>query len=247
MLTGENGILTQAQKAKEKTEQAEKDEMKDIAILDEMIDGKGTDIEEVTDKNPGVLESKDGTYVINSIEDLVFFANDVTTGNNYEGETVKLGLSLDFNSSKSYVNPFRTDYAKYGYEGNLKTLLTSGEGFKPIGTTNYNYSNTYTNNIFKGIFDGNGFKIYNLKINKITKKLNSAINEQIYVALFSGNEGIIQNFGVCNAKIDVSMLEGRWNAVGIIAGTNFENSEIKNCYATGQINVSIGTSAILED
>ena len=31
--------------------------------------------------------------------------------------------------------------------------------------------------------------------------------------------------------------------LGIITGTNFEGAEIGNCYASGQVNVSIGTSA----
>lgn len=100
-------------------------------LINESVDG--TSVEQVSDKNPGVLEqdtSDSNVYIINSIEDLVFFAYDVGNNDNtYEGKTVKLGLSLDFNSSKSYVDAFRTDYGKYGYNGELKTLLTSGEGF----------------------------------------------------------------------------------------------------------------------
>ena len=163
-LTGQNGILAQAQKAKEKTEDAEKAELKDIAILDEMASGKGTDVEKVTDNNPGILEEEDGTKVINSIEDLVFFAYDVTNGNTYEEQTVKLGLSLDFNSSKSYVNPFRTDYEEYGYNGELKKLLTSEDGFIPIGATTN--ASGYTEKSFKGTFDGNGKIIKNILIKR---------------------------------------------------------------------------------
>ena len=127
MLTGDNGILSQAQNAKNKTEEAERNEKLDLLKQEELINEtlNGVKVEQVTDEKPGELEKEDeNTLVINSIEDLVFFAYDVTKGNNYSGKTVKLGTSLDFNSTKSYVDPLRTDYGKYGYNGELKTLLT---------------------------------------------------------------------------------------------------------------------------
>ena len=136
MLTGENGILTQAQRAKEETEQAEKNEMADLENMESLINEYQNNIAipQVTDENPGQLEQEEtDTFVINSIEDLVFFSADVSNGNTYEGKTVKLGVNLDFNSNKSYVNPNRTDFDKYGYNGPLKQVLTSGEGFNPIG------------------------------------------------------------------------------------------------------------------
>ena len=52
---------------------------------------KKKEVEQVTDEKPGELEKEDeNTLVINSIEDLIFFAYDVTNGNNYSGKTVKL-------------------------------------------------------------------------------------------------------------------------------------------------------------
>ena len=60
----------------------------------------GIKVKQVTDTNPGALEgtgTDDDPYTINSIEDLVVFASNVTNGTTYEGQTVKLGLSLDFN------------------------------------------------------------------------------------------------------------------------------------------------------
>ena len=117
MLTGQNGILTQAQSAKNKTTEAVKDEELDLARQENLINEtlNEIEVEQVTDSNPGVLEKNGTEYIINSIEDLVVFAYDVTEGKTYSGETVKLGLSLDFNSTKSYVDPFRTDYEEYGY------------------------------------------------------------------------------------------------------------------------------------
>ncbi len=229
MLTSENGILAQAQKAKEKTEEAEKDEMKDIAILEEMIDGKGTDIEEVTDKNPGVLELEDDTYVINSIEDLVAFASNVTGGETYEEKTVKLGFSLDFNSVKSYVNPYRTDYGQYGYNGKLKEVLTSRDGFIPIGTNTNAVG--YEGKSFHGIFDGNGKIIKNLYINQ---KMED--NEKDLVSgLFGYNYGTIKKLGIENCNNNGSLITSGMNTclLGGIVGKNCK--DIEECFVSGNV------------
>ena len=229
MLTGEDGILKQARIAVNKTKEAERDEIRGIAILEEMMDGKGTDVEEVKDKNPGVLEVEDGIYVINSIEDLVVFASNVNKGNTYEEKTVKLGLSLDFNASKSYVNPFRTDYGKYGYNGELKKLLTSKDGFIPIGI-NTNESG-YTEKSFKGIFDGNGKIIKNLYINRKVED-----NQKDFViGLFGYNYGTIKNLGVENCNNSGSLTTSGINTcmVGGITGRNYK--DIEECFVSGKV------------
>ena len=168
MLTGENGILNKATIAKEKTEEAKKDEKTNLDETEDLINEyvSGIEVEQVTDENPGVLEGS-GTetdpYIINSIEDLVFFANDVKDGNTYAEKYVNLGLTLDFNSTKSYVDAYRTNYGQYGYEGELKTLLTEKEGFKPIGTSSNINTSLYS---FAGTFNGNEKQIRNLYINR---------------------------------------------------------------------------------
>ena len=81
MLTGENGILTQAQKAKEETENAARQEEEDLAKLEAIINGQDVVITQVHDDNPGQLEQEnDITFIINSIEDLVVFSYNVRTG-----------------------------------------------------------------------------------------------------------------------------------------------------------------------
>ncbi len=187
MLTGNNGILTQAQRAKEETEQAGKNEQADLITIEESLQG----VAQVNDENPGELEGE-GTenkpFVINSIEDLVVFAYNVTNGNTYEGQYVKLGQSLDFNSDKSYVDPNRKNY--YEYQGKLKEALISGEGFKSIGKIE-NVENL-ENYSFKGIFDGNNKAIYNMYINKnIEDNLNA-----ISLGMFSTNYGIVKKLTV---------------------------------------------------
>ena len=200
MLTGQNGILNRATEAKEKTELSQKQEKSDMANLEDLINEstEGTSVEKVSDQNPGVLEqnaSDSNEYIINSIEDLIFFAYDVgNNANTYEGKTVKLGLNLDFNSSKSYVDAFRTDYGKYGYNGELKTLLTSGEGFLPIGYINGNKQES-SQKSFLGTFDGNNFTIKNCFINKENNGSQSIDRLAFFYCRILGE---VKNLGLVN-------------------------------------------------
>ena len=235
-LTGDNGILTRAQDAKNKTEQAEQEEREDLDETEDFINDylAGIKIEQVTDENPGALEGS-GTdtdpYVINSIEDLVFFAYNVRIGNTYEGQTVELGTNLDFNSDKSYINPSRTDYVEYGYDGELKTLLTSGDGFIPIGK--YDISTPSDEEVarqssFEGIFDGNGNVIKNLYINE------SAENDAEQIGFFATNCGEIRNLGLIDVNIYVN---GKSISIGGLTGGTFGN--ITRCYISGNINCDV--------
>ena len=232
-LNGDNGILTRAKEAKEKTIKAQQEEIAELRKIEDNINENisNTVVEKVTDKNPGVLEndiSESNVYVIKSIEDLVSFSYNVRNGNTYEGKTVKLGINLDFNSSKSYVDAFRTDYEKYGYNGELKTLLTSGEGFNPIGTTSNVNKDLYT---FSGNFDGNGKKIINLYIN-----LNIEDNENdLRIGLFGNNNGVIKKLGIENCNINGGLNTNGNNTiiVGGIAG--WSNGNIEECYVSGII------------
>ena len=228
-LTGDNGIITRANQAKEETEEAEKEEKNDLEKQADFINEytNGIEVEQVTDENPGVLETEGtDTYIINSIEDLVFFADDVTNGNTYEGQTVKLGLSLDFNSTKSYVDPLRTDYGQYGYDGELKTLLTTGGGFKSIGT---NYDANINTNYFYGTFDGNNNVIYNLYQNYENSEYTSIIG------FFSTSEGVIENLIIENANIS-SVTNNMHIVSGILVGRN--KGSIINCGVSGNSKVT---------
>ena len=225
MLTGEKGILNQAQNAKNKTEEAERNEKLDLLKQEDLINEtlNGVEVDEVKDGNPGELEKEDeNTFVINSIEDLVFFAYDVTNGNNYSGKTVKLGISLDFNSTKSYIDPLRTDYGKYGYNGELKTLLTTGEGFKTIGITT---EDNKEKNLL-GTFDGNNNFIKNLYINVTS---DAEFEKR---GLFANNFGTINNLKL----LDVNLYLNNKNAqVGGIAGQNSSTGRINNCIVSGNV------------
>ena len=178
------------------------------------------DIPQVTDENPGKLEQEDAnTFVINSIEDLVVFSHNVRSGDKYEGQTVKLGVNLDFKSDKSYVDPYRIDYGIYGYDGKLKQLLTTGEGFIPIGSQD-------ETNCFYGIFDGDNNVICSLYQN-----INA--NENVSSGLFSTTYGEIKNLGIVSTNITI---KGIVTNIGGITGVSYNN--IINSYVTGTINVT---------
>ena len=232
MVVGENAIINKTLEASKKTDEAERKEKAELdkvsELIDETISGKQT-VEQVKDEYPGKLEEVNGEKVINSIEDLVVFADDVTNEKTFENDTVKLGLSLDFNSSKSYVEPYRKDYGKYGYNGELKTLLTTGEGFKPIGViTN---EEGYENKSFKGTFDGNGNIIKNLYINLT---LNDDEND-LRIGLFGNNYGTIKKIGLTNCNISGKLESESDNSVmaGGICGKNFK--EITDCFVSGEL------------
>ncbi len=218
--------MKRAIEAKEKTDLSQKQEKNEMSKIEELIKENvdNVKVEQVEDAAPGELEKEDeNTYIINSIEDLVVLAYTVTSGeDNFEGKTVKLGVSLDFNSVKSYSDAFRTDYGKYGYEGELKTLLTSKEGFKSIGLTT---SDDKDKN-WMGTFDGNNNEICNLYINLASEERNGKIG------LFSNNFGNIKNVYLKNVNLH---LECAYAAVGAISGQNSKSGNISGCTVSGKI------------
>ena len=230
MLTGDNGILNQAKKAKEETKKGASNEQAILNDYEDMINGNYVEIKQVTDENPGVLEgsgTESDPYTINSIEDLVVFASNVRKGNTYEGDFVNLGLSLDFNQDISYVIPNREDYTQYGYNGKLKELLTTGSGFLPIGqyyVENDQNESAAEPNSFKGVFNGNNNVIKNLYINRVAERNKEQIG------LFGSNFGEIKNLGLVNVNIQA---EGVSTILGGVVGDNHNN--IEGCYTTGNI------------
>lgn len=238
MLTGENGILNRAQEAKEKSEQAQKQEKYTLSNTEEMINENinGTKIEQVNDENPGQLEqNSNGEYIVNSIEDFINFSWLITSGeDNFSGKTVKLGISLDFSSVKSYADPYREDYGKYGYTGELKNMIAE-DGFNAIGISSFaSFDEENNKKNFAGIFDGDNHEIINLTI----KKKIDIENNYIGIGLFSVNNGTIKNLHLKNVTIagDIGSKCNKYFSIGAIAGMNLGN--ISNVWVDGNINIS---------
>ena len=75
---GDNGLFKRAQNAVDIWEIAEENEQKEMDKMAELIGNyaDGINIKQVTDKNPGKLEIDEqniDTYIINSIEDSIFW------------------------------------------------------------------------------------------------------------------------------------------------------------------------------
>ena len=210
---------------------------------------------DVLDSTPGDLNcqiiDEIRTCYIESIEDLVAFS-DMANGingkefDNFENTKIMLMNSLDFDNNLSYVNSDK----QWGYDINgngkiesLKDELTKDSGFMPISSL--------SNTVFKGIFDGNGYTIKNININRSTSN---------YVAMFGYNEGIIRGLNIKNINVTgnqyvaglvsdnkgtVSMinLEGNINggyAAGIVSQGNYTGAIVKDSIMNGNVT---GTNA----
>lgn len=208
LVLGENGMFTMAQRAKQETEDAMDKEERDLKRLEELISGEAP---QVVDKTPGEL-SGEGTeskpYLIESIEDLVAFSNKVNAGDNYDGKNVKLTISLDFQSEKSYIDAQRKDFKDINgnsIEEGLKTELTTGTGFKPIGNSSHK---------FNGIFDGDNCTISNLYLN--------TTGDNVGLFGYIDSESNIKNLLLTNANINVNGLN-IGSLVGYSNGGKIEN------------------------
>ena len=147
----------------------------------------------------------------------------------------ELKENLDFNDAASYSNA--TDH---------KSQWTTGSGWQPIGY--YESSNSVNNKPFKAIFEGNGYTISNLMIDRTNTSR---------VGLFGFVEGgTIMNVGLSNIDITgnnsvgglvgysidstitnsyaAGAVKGR-HSVGGLVGFSYSDSNIMNSYATGEV------------
>ena len=163
--------------------------------------------------------SQDNPYSVNSVEDLVELSWEVRTGkNNYANKIIILGYDLDFFSVKSYIEPYRTDYGKYGYYDKLKSEICNS-GFISIGTDGIEKSitdNDFEQYCFSGVFDGRGHYINNIKIDKILINDNAII----IGGLFNENNGTIKNLKLGNLNMNISVKSNRFSSFGGIVGRN---------------------------
>ena len=214
----------------------------------------------MTDAKPGELEQgEDSTLVINSIEDLVFFAYDVTNGNNYSGKTVKLGTSLDFNSTKSYVDIgiTTTDDKSRIFSGifdgknncikNLYININSTEIQEKIGFFANNFGiinnlsllnvNLYMN-AKKGTIAGiSGQNSTNGKINNciVSGKIELETERGSAGGITGYCSGQINNCGnLADISVNTNLKENGTNCGGIFTSGS-QNTEIVNCFNKGDI------------
>lgn len=153
----------------------------------------------------------------------------------------------------------------YNIRGNLsgKYYLTcdidmSGYEWIPIGNSSYDqYTGKDTGKAFSGVFDGNGYTIYNYSQNKafvVQSQIHSFHGDRRYymygAGLFGYNQGTIRNVKVVNANVDVLVTTAnpagfRYNEFdfysGIICSMNY--GHIENCFAQGTLKASTNLPA----
>ena len=154
--------------------------------------------------------TQEDSYKIYTIEDLVELSNRTNDGTDYTGKFVELMNDLDFNQDSSYVKATRTDFGDVNDDGtlqDLKTELTTGQGFKPIGI-----SNALS---FKGTFDGNNYTIKHLYIDREKSTSGYGLFGQSYT---------VQNLTVKDGYVKGGRATG--GIVGVLRGSG----EIRDCH-----------------
>lgn len=194
-------------------------------------------------------------------------SNDFAAGSGTIVDPYLIATAEQLNKVRNHLN------AHFKLIANIDlSTYSSGNGWKPIGSSTQE---------FKGTFDGNGFKITNLRINSLTdaniglfsQTSNSAIIKNVTLegvnvrggnftsALVGSNKGTIENSSVNGSvtggwavgpitamntgTIRFSFAKGTANGdnnVGGLVGQNYNGGDIINCYAI--TNVTVKNSGI---
>ena len=236
MLTGENGILTQAQKAKNKTDEASEKEGIELAVTASKLKNSPTleilkeNLEEEIrnqfgdDKEFSVKDNGDGSFLISMNDtDRKYYVEN--TGNVIdESKMLKISSAEELETFKENVNSGNTYEGWYVYLTNAITLDIN-EKWEPIGL--YLQENTSpdteTNKPFKGIFDGNEYEIDGIYINTTDKA--------------QGLFGLVNNGKILNLGIGENCSITTTASGGAVAGYLCNNSYANNCYNKTDITI----------
>ena len=152
-------------------------------------------------------------FKIKTVEDLVCVSNLSNNGKTFSGKTVMLLSDIDINDSNSYNDINDTTYGDINGNGTVEGIqveLTTGSGFLPIGSSSIPFS---------GTFEGYGFTLSNLMINRNVDN----------VGLFGYvNGGVIKGINVNDITVT-----GK-NLVGAIVG-NLYSGTVNEINLSGNI------------
>ncbi len=227
MLTGDNGILTQAQNAKDKTEQASEAEKIQLAVMATSMDNNGyTEIldtdsfkqelqNQFGSEEVNVTPNGDGSFIV-TVNDRKYYVNDDKTVISNDN-IIEIGTKEELEAFRDDVNSGNS------YEGKVVLLtsdITLSEEWEPIGfmdkDTDAKNPETGDSKPFKGIFDGGNHIIKNLNMSSTDNRFNSLFAFVI--------DGTIRNITIGeNSEISGSSGAG---VVGFLYG--FEGN-ISNC------------------
>lgn len=170
----------------------------------------------------GEITDSDEAYEIGNAGQLYWFAG-LVNGTLTDGTAQNLGanavLTADIIVNKDLLTSIKTDD-----DGNV----TNGSSFKawrPMGMADEN--GEFTGH-YKGIFDGNGYSISGLYVNRdeATADVNSRFKSSI--GLFGYHDGVTKNLGILD-----SYMRGNY-CIGGICGYN-DGGTIQNCYSAATV------------
>jgi hypothetical protein len=172
-----------------------------------------------------------GTFANANATDTTFTVptqNVTVTANFFQGQLIRNWQDLYAirdDPGDNYLLMNDLDSTTVGYEELASPTANGGKGWQPIGSFNvdlYKPADPFT-----GTFDGQGYEIRDLFIDR---------SDKWGVGLFGwvGGGGIIKNVGVVNANVTGYLYVG-----GLVGGNNYT---ISDCYATGNVtgNTNVG-------
>ena len=257
-LTGDNGILTQANNAKERTEQASDVEKIRLAVSEAQIGENGyqkleqNNLQEAIDSqfegiDVIVSDNGDGSFTV-SIDDKIYKIE-----NNKISELqvdLYINNELDLKRFRDDVNNGNTYEGKYVILTSNITLNTEEE-WKPIGYYSMVSSNPEAgdNKPFKGIFNGMGYEINGIYIDTEDKAqgffglINNAKILNVIIGKQNNITGIDATAGVVGYACNNSIISNCYNESDIRSKTNYaagvcgmlKDSTILQCYNSGTI------------
>ena len=268
-LTGDNGLLTKAQQAKEENEKASDRDLIAMAVSEAQIGNNG--YQELDESNfQKVLENQfkgrkveaiangDGSFNINldNVSNMYYIDNDSQIID--KADMIAIGTADELKAFRDDVNNGNTYEGKYVYLTNNITLDISEEwtpiGLYPVDSTGP--TDEERNKPFKGTFDGNNYTINGIYINTTNK------GQGLFGIVYGGNIknvkiGSENHFKVGNASsalvgylynsdiynsINESEISSNSSYIGAIAGFVEKDSKIEKCSNTGNITIFENTS-----
>ena len=226
-LTGENGVLTRATEAKNKTEESQEKEGLELAVTSSQMEDVNTleiTEEKLSDaikqqfgnnKNFSITDNGDGSFLVSMNDTQRMYYIDETGEVIYQSKMLKISTADELKAFRDDVNSGNTYEGWYVYLTNDITLDIN-EIWEPIGLHRERTGDS--NKPFKGIFNGNGFEIDSLKIDSLG-----------YNGLFGFvRNAVIKNVGI-GRNCDMTNC-GNGTHIGAVVGFLYDKSTIKNCY-----------------
>ena len=256
-LTGDNGLLTKAQEAKEENEKASDRDLIAMAVSEAQIGNSGyQELDETNfqkalenqfkERRVEVIDNGDGSFNINldNGSNMYYIDNDRQIID--KEDMIAIETAEELKAFRDDVNNGNTYEGKYVYlTDNIQ--LDINEEWEPIGT--YLTSNTSiddeTNIPFSGIFDGKGFEINGIKITskdkgkglfglvKFATIKNVGIGENCNInagVVVGGIVGYANSETIIEKCYNKSTINSYSNQVGGIVGQNGANCYIISCY-----------------